>query len=104
VAAAEGALKERVVRCPLPAADGASVEGDLEGLWPCVGDFWRCSAVPMAGFREWYGDSLEVDDDDDELPGEPAGLATFLNVMVHLTSSPAKTVWSCQRTKTRMLP
>lgn len=29
--------------------------------------------------------------------------ATFLKVIVHLTSSPAKTVCSCQRMKTRML-
>lgn len=29
--------------------------------------------------------------------------ATFLKAMVHLTSSPAKTTCSCQRTKTRML-
>ena len=29
--------------------------------------------------------------------------ATFLKVMVHLGSSPAKTTCSCQRTKTRML-
>lgn len=29
--------------------------------------------------------------------------ATFLKVIVHLTSSPAKTTCSCQRTKTRML-
>lgn len=30
--------------------------------------------------------------------------ATFLKVMVHLTSSPENTVGSCQRTKTRMFP
>lgn len=35
--------------------------------------------------------------------GGPGGRATFLKVIVHLTSSPAKTTWSCQRTKTRML-
>lgn len=29
--------------------------------------------------------------------------AAFLKVIVHLTSSPAKTTCSCQRTKTRML-
>lgn len=33
----------------------------------------------------------------------PGGRATFLKVIVHLTSSPAKTTCSCQRTKTRML-
>lgn len=31
------------------------------------------------------------------------GLATFLKVMLHLMSSPAKTVWSFQCIKTRML-
>ena len=35
--------------------------------------------------------------------GGPGGRATFLKVIVHLTSSPAKTTWSCQWTKTRML-
>lgn len=33
----------------------------------------------------------------------PGSGATFLKVMVHLISSPENTVWSCQRTKTRML-
>lgn len=32
------------------------------------------------------------------------GLATFLKVIWHWISSPAKTVWSAQRMKTRMLP
>lgn len=35
--------------------------------------------------------------------GSWGGRATFLKVMVHLTSSPAKTTWSCQCIKTRML-
>lgn len=38
-----------------------------------------------------------------ERPELSGGRATFLKVIVHLTSSPAKTTCSCQRTKTRML-
>jgi len=42
-------------------------------------------------------------DEEDEGPLLPGGRATFLKVIVHLSSSPAKTTCSCQRTKTRML-
>jgi hypothetical protein len=47
-------------------------------------------AVEAAGFRAVVGVDSAVE-------------ATFLKVIVHLTSSPAKTTCSCQRTKTRML-
>jgi hypothetical protein len=47
-------------------------------------------AVEAAGFRAAVGVDSAVE-------------ATFLKVIVHLTSSPAKTTCSCQRTKTRML-
>jgi len=55
---------------------------------PAVGRFLECGEDFEAG----------------EFAEDPADWATFLNVIVHLTSSPAKTVWSCQRMKTRMLP
>jgi hypothetical protein len=42
---------------------------------------------------------VNVEADEAEADGE----ATFLKVIVHLSSSPAKTTCSCQRTKTRML-
>jgi hypothetical protein len=101
--AADGTERETVDRWPRALAGGArpafglgrpgwngddwrgprSVPESLDGGGSCVEGFKAVGVVDCAG-----------------APGEGA---TFLKVMVHLTSSPAKTTGSCQRTKTRML-
>src|ERR1700761_7418937 len=103
-------MRMTVARCgsiagtgPGGAAGGASVPPVLVRAWPCA-----CACCKE---DNWRGRS-ELDSDFGPWPpwfallapcAEPGGRATFLKVMLHLTSSPAKTFWSCQRTKTRML-
>lgn len=102
--AAEGTVSERVDRWPR--ADGG-------GARPALALPPRCWAATGESGEECRGRPsalacLEVDlvDSWEGRRGWPAGCggrAVFLKVMVHLSSSPAKTTWSCQRTKTRML-
>lgn len=100
--AADGTLKERVDRW-LRAAGG----GRRPALF-----FARSRAAVGERGEGWRGrpsalGCLEGDDEDER--GESFGgkfgcgeRATFRKIIVHLTSSPAKTTWSCQCTKTRM--
>ena len=101
--AAEGTLKERVDRW-LRAAGG--------GKRPTL--FFARSRVAAGERGEGWRvrpsvlDCLEGDNEDDERGWSfggrfgCGGRATFRKVIVHLTSSPAKTMWSCQCTNTRM--
>lgn len=99
--AAEGTVRERVDRW-LRAAGGGRRPPLL------FARFWTAPGESGEGWRGRPSALGCLDDDEDE-SGESfrgscgcGGRATFLKVMVHLTSSPAKTTWSCQRTKTRM--
>lgn len=87
-----GPLSERAARCPL--FDGGGFELDLILFLTCGVGLFRClspGANPLAG----VGCNVVLDG---------AGLvATFLKVIRHSTSSPAKTVCSVHCTETRIL-
>jgi hypothetical protein len=96
VAEVEGTLRERLDRWwPRPVGGGARPalaldrpSGDEDSDVVCLEE----RSCPGRG------ESLDWLDDDGR------ARATFRNVIVHFTSSPAKTVWSCQRMKTLRFP
>lgn len=98
----EGTPRDRLDRCPRADGGGARPEpgrGRAEELWSgddCLGRSELCWRDDWDGPLEEA--AVEEEDEDDGVG------ATFLKVILHLTSSPAKTVWPYQRMKTLMLP
>ena len=106
--AADGTLSDKVERWPREAAGGTRPALFFPRLWApwtppgARGEGCRGRPSALECLEPAFGNdaSLGGRDDEEEVGG---GRATFLNVIVHLISSPAKTTCSFHRTKTRTL-